>query len=130
MADILMAEDEQEFAELVRSYLTNAGHTVRIVGEGLRVTAELNIRLPDIILLDIQMPAGKGTDVLKRIKANPAWADIPVVMLSCLSEQDARAAGYAGGACAYLTKPIPLNQLLEVIEDAQDYSGVFVQEPL
>lgn len=128
MADILIAEDEVEFAELVRDYLVSAGHTVRIAGDGIRVTAAVNQKVPDVILLDLQMPAGRGTDVLKRLKSHAAWAHIPVVILSCLSEPEARGVGYTGGATAYLTKPIPLNQLLDVIESALDYSEVSVLE--
>lgn len=124
MANILIAEDNKDFAELLTRYLLSAGHTVRCVTEGVRVMEEVKRALPEIILLDWRMPAGSGADIMKRLKSQHDTVRIPVVIISALSEEKARDNGYEGGAYAYLTKPFAMPDLVQYIEDAVDHMSV------
>lgn len=67
---------------------------------------------PDLILLDIMMPGLDGYEVLRRLKASPRTAEVPVIMLSALSELESKSKGFQLGAVDYLTKPFELEELL------------------
>lgn len=124
MANILIAEDNKEFADLLMRYLLSAGHTVRVVNEGVRVMEEVHRQSPDIILLDFLIPAGRGSEIIKRLKGHRDTVRIPIVIISALNEAKARDQGYEGGAYIYLTKPFALQDLLGYIEEAVDSSSV------
>lgn len=67
---------------------------------------------PDLILLDIMMPGLNGYEVLRRLKASPRTAGVPVIMLSALAEMESKSKGFQLGAVDYLTKPFELEELL------------------
>jgi DNA-binding response OmpR family regulator len=67
---------------------------------------------PDLILLDVMMPALDGYEACRRIKANPATQDIPVVMLSAKSQKTEQAAGVEAGALDYICKPFTPKDLV------------------
>jgi putative two-component system response regulator len=71
-----------------------------------------NREVPDLILLDIMMPGMDGYEVLRRLKASPGTADVPVIMLSALSEMGSKSRGFQLGAVDYLTKPFELEELM------------------
>lgn len=126
MADVLIADDEIEFTNLLSSYLTDAGHDVRVVNEGLRVMAEVNTKQPDVILLDMRMPAGNGAHILETLHSKHEWARIPVVVMTGLTEQAAERMGYKHDAHAFLNKPFPMKDVLTLIQDLTDAASVRV----
>src|SRR5947207_12286762 len=110
---LLVIDDDPAVRDLLRRSLRLPG--VRIVAaaggeEGLRLARELR---PAVITLDVLMPGLDGWAVLAALKADPALADIPVVMVTML---DNRNAGYALGATDYLPKPIDWTRLTTVLE--------------
>jgi hypothetical protein len=110
---VLVIDDEATVRDLMQRFLTKEGFRVATASsgeEGLRRARELR---PDAITLDVMMPGMDGWAVLTALKADPAVADIPVVMLTIV---DDRNLGYALGAAEYLTKPIDRERLLAVLD--------------
>jgi len=110
---VLVIEDDPATRDLLKRFLSKDGFRVKTVSEGeegLRLARELQ---PDVITLDVMMPGLDGWAVLTELKADPALADIPVVMLTFVDNKNL---GYALGASDYLTKPIQRERLLAVLE--------------
>jgi PAS domain S-box-containing protein len=110
---VLVIEDDPNTRELLKRFLSKDGFHVKTVSEGeegLRMARELQ---PDVITLDVMMSGLDGWAVLTELKADPALADIPVVMVTFVDNKNL---GYALGASDYLTKPISRQRLLAVLE--------------
>ena len=106
---MLVIEDDERSAELLRIYLEDGGFSVTIAAAGDEgIQAARRIR-PAAIVLDLLLPDISGWDVLTALKEDAALADIPVVIVSMLDE---RGKGYALGAADYLVKPIGRDDLL------------------
>jgi PAS domain S-box-containing protein len=113
LGTVLVIEDDPATRDLLKRFLNKDGFRVQTVSEGeegLRLARELQ---PDVITLDVMMPGRDGWAVLTELKADPALADIPVVMLTFVDNKNL---GYALGASDYLTKPIQRKRLLAVLE--------------
>ena len=74
--------------------------------------------IPDLILLDIEMPEMNGYEALKKLKADERYSDIPVIFLTAKSEEDSVHEGSTLGAAGCVTKPFSTSQLLECIENS------------
>ena len=114
---ILVVEDHEENRQLLRDLLTNFGYELieAVTGEDGLVMAEME--LPDLILMDIQLPGVDGYETTRQIKAKPALRQIPVIAVTsyALSGDDVKA--YAAGCDAYVTKPFDPAELLEKIRE-------------
>ena len=111
-ATVLVVDDEETVRDLMRRFLAREGFDVVTASdgeEGLRLAHQLH---PALITLDVLMPGLDGWSVLQTLKADPALAAIPVVMLTILEEQNQ---GYALGAADYLTKPIQRERLRSLL---------------
>ncbi len=110
---VLVIDDDPAVRELLQRFLTREGFhvTIAVNGvEGLKMARQVQ---PDVITLDVLMPGMDGWTVLSALKADPATAEIPVIMLTMVDEKNM---GYALGVSDYLTKPIDrerLNKLLQ-----------------
>lgn len=114
MASILVIEDEAFIARAVRDKLSHEGHQVDSVHSGPDALAWLKARRPDLIILDVLMPDMDGFEVVERLKADPATATIPIMMLTVLSQDDRMA---QLGIDAYLTKPYRGADLLRTVRE-------------
>lgn len=117
-ARILVVEDEEDLASLVEVNLDLAGHEVVVArdgGEGLEKAREVR---PDLVLLDVMMPVLNGWQVLQRLKDDEDLEDIPVVMLTALSEERDLIRGHLTGAVQYVTKPFEMRALLSAVEES------------
>lgn len=113
---VLVVEDDAEVAQLLSLTLENEGYQILTAASGeeaLRVARE---RHPDLISLDIRLPGLDGLEVLELLKRAPETSDIPVVIISVISESKKR--GLELGAVDYLTKPVDTGELLDVISEA------------
>jgi len=109
---VLVIDDEATIRDLMQRFLAKEGFRVVAAAggeEGLRLARELR---PEAITLDVMMPGMDGWAVLSALKADPALADIPVIMLTIVDDKNL---GYALGAADYLTKPIERDRLLAVL---------------
>jgi len=128
--DILLLEDEEADAHLVRVSLRDAKvlcelHHVLDGRQGLdflqrRPPYELAPR-PDLILLDLNMPRMNGREFLTTVKNDPAFSDIPVVVLTTSEVERDVEASYKSGAAGFITKPVDIEQFIAAIVQLSDY---------
>ena len=102
---ILIVEDEEAIRDLIRINLVAAGFACDEAEDGLQALARAKAARPDLILLDWMLPGLDGLGVLRRLKADPALASIPVIMLTAKSEENDVVLGLEMGAADYVTKP-------------------------
>lgn len=122
MATILVVDDEPDIRQLVQLNLELDGHRVLTAGNGKEALEVLETELPDVMLLDLNMPEVDGWTVLQAIKdAGDADVNrIPVLMLTAYDSADSRLRGGIEGAIRYITKPFSPTSLRDEIRDALD----------
>jgi putative two-component system response regulator len=110
-ARIVVADDVQPALSALCDILAQEGHTVFRASNGAAALELVQRESPDIVLTDIQMPTLDGLALCRRIKADPATRLIPVVLITGLTDRDARLAGINAGADEFLSKPINASEL-------------------
>lgn len=113
---ILIADDRVDNVELVRDLLTMEKYGVVSAQNGREALDKIRRHLPDLVLLDLDMPLMNGYEVCEQLKADPATAEIPVLMLTAWAEPDQRVKGLRLGAEDYLAKPFDYRELLERVK--------------
>jgi CheY-like chemotaxis protein len=113
---VLMIEDHDDTACLVRFILERNGYAVRHAPDGrnakrLTETSEP----PDLVLLDISLPSLSGLEVLRAIRSTPEWQRIPVIMLTANGRPESIAEATSLGATEYLKKPFSPEHLLQTV---------------
>jgi len=111
MSRILVVEDEKDIADLIAHSLQRAGHTVELLGSGHGAVARVKESAPDLIVLDLMLPGMDGLLVCQALRADPATAAVPIIMLTARGEESDRIAGLELGADDYLTKPFSPREL-------------------
>jgi DNA-binding response OmpR family regulator len=115
---VLLVDDELDILKSVGMRLKSEGYEVVTASDGVAATQLALRELPDLIILDIGMPAGDGHTVMHRIKNNAKTAGIPVIFLTARSgEMDMERAGDAGAA-GYVTKPFNSQYLMALVKKA------------
>jgi two-component system phosphate regulon response regulator PhoB len=109
---VLVAEDEPDIAALIAYQLTREGFRVETAGSGSEALAAVGREIPDLVVLDRMLPDLSGDEVLKQLKAEPATANVPVLVLTAMREQEHRIQGLELGADDYLTKPFSPRELV------------------
>ena len=112
MISVLCAEDDPHVQGLVREILKRRYDDVRIVDDGLELVKAMDERLPDVILLDLNMPNMDGMQVLDFLRSNPAATDLPVVVVSAHGNEDTIVEAFSKGAWDYIAKPFSAAELL------------------
>jgi two-component system phosphate regulon response regulator PhoB len=126
-ASILVVDDEEDIRELVQLNLDREGYRVLTCETGEQAMAVARSKTPDLIVLDLMLPGIDGLEVCKRLKADSALQQIPVVMLTAKGEESDIVAGLELGADDYITKPFSgkvlvarVRRLLRKAVDAAD----------
>lgn len=105
MARVLVAEDDADIAGLVRHYLQKAGFEADLVESGREVIPRVRRDPPDLLILDVMLPGLSGLEVCRALRAEPATAAIPILMLTARGDEADRIAGLDTGADDYVAKP-------------------------
>ena len=103
MANIIIVEDDLTLANIYKKTLEDGGHTAELVSD-VEAVNTIKAKKPQLVLLDILMPNVNGLDILRELKADPTNADIPVLMLTNVAENESIAKGLEYGALGYLLK--------------------------
>ncbi len=109
---ILLIEDDPHSADLLTLYLEGAGLPVEVAADGISGLHRARAIQPQAIVLDVLLPGLDGWSLLAELKADPATAAIPVVIVSMMDE---RGKGFALGAAEYLVKPVGRGQILDAL---------------
>ena len=118
MARIMIVEDDENIAELISASVKTIGHEAQTVGSASALFSLLPKLRPDLILLDIMLPDLSGLDILRKLKANAATQDIPVIFLTAKGSEADKVTGLELGAEDYITKPFGVLELLARIKAA------------
>lgn len=108
---ILLVDDEAGFAELMRDLLEMDNYEVQIAHDGEEGLKKLEAFLPDVIISDIVMPRLSGFEMFKRIKANPATAQIPFLFITGFQDERVLSEARKIGIFGILRKPIDIEQI-------------------
>ncbi len=102
---VLLIEDEPNIAEALRFILRRDGWDVGVHADGATALAEIARQKPDVVILDLMLPGASGLDILATLRADPATAALPVLMLTAKGQDRDRAAAEAAGVTQFMTKP-------------------------
>jgi DNA-binding response OmpR family regulator len=109
---VLVVEDEQDIAGLIKHALERSGDgIVQIVASGDVALRAVNEQLPDLVILDLNLPVLSGTEVCRLLRSHAATANIPIIMLTARTAESDRVSGLDLGADDYVTKPFSLREL-------------------
>ena len=114
-ATILAVDDDEVSRKILERVLTHAGFRVFTANSGMSALELLSQIEPSLILLDVMMPGMDGYELCAELRANEGTANIPVVFITALDEQQDKARGFALGAVDYVTKPIEPKTLTRVV---------------
>ncbi len=102
---ILIVDDEQDVLDLLAYHLQRAGFKVLTARDGAVALQKARDHVPALVVLDLMLPEVEGTEVCKRLRAEPKTARIPILMLTAKAEEVDRVLGLELGADDYVTKP-------------------------
>ncbi|MFF0566606.1 SpoIIE family protein phosphatase [Streptomyces sp. NPDC004041] len=123
---VLVIDDDETNRYILTSWLTRAGHTVLGAADGtagLHLLATAGDSLPEVAVIDVQLPDMSGFEVCERIKADPRTAYLPVVHVSAVAvNTEDHTEGHSRGADAYLDQPIDPNEFLATVTAALRYA--------
>ncbi len=117
---ILIVDDIADNLQLLGSMLRIRGYTVAAAQSGEQALKTIEKKLPDIILLDIQMPEMNGYEVCQHLKNKPETKDIPIIFLTAQTETEDIIHGFKAGAVDYITKPFNTAELLARVQTHLD----------
>jgi phosphate regulon transcriptional regulator PhoB len=111
-SDVLIVEDEPDIRNLLVHHLTRDGFRCRTAASGPEALARVRAAAPDLIVLDLMLPEMNGLEVCRRLRADPATAAVPIIMLTAKTDEVDRIVGLEMGADDYVAKPFSPKELV------------------
>ena len=112
---ILVVEDDEPLANLLKRVLEGIGHQVKVASSGAAAVREATATRPDLVILDVNLPDTSGFDVCRILRSLYHPSILPVLMFTGLSQPIDQLRGFAHGADAYLTKPCEMSELVGTV---------------
>lgn len=112
---ILLIEDEVNIAEAIRFILSRDGWQIEVFADGAAAEAAVVRLRPDMLILDLMLPGKTGLQILTDLRTNPAFANLPVLMLTAKGQGRDREAAERAGVSAFMTKPFDNNEIRAVV---------------
>jgi two-component system phosphate regulon response regulator PhoB len=116
---ILVVEDDRAISEILVYNLDKAGYEVTLAIDGRDGVNQAQLKLPDVILLDVMLPIIDGVEVCRRLRSKPETATAIIIMLTAKTEEADQLIGFSVGADDYVTKPFSVRVLIERIKALQ-----------
>jgi CheY-like chemotaxis protein len=113
---VLVVDDDPAILEICSDLLQTEGYTVMVATNGQQALEQIRTEPPQVVLMDIMMPVLDGVEACRQVKANPATADIPVVLMSARTNLTRQSQDLAS-ADALVAKPFDIDHLLNTIHD-------------
>jgi DNA-binding response OmpR family regulator len=123
---VLIVDDEPNILLSVEFLMQREGHEVITARDGQEAVELLAAAKPDLMILDVMMPRKNGFEVCNEVRADPAFADMPILMLTAKGREAEIKKGESLGADAYITKPFSTHELVakvQVLLDGQRSPG-------
>jgi CheY-like chemotaxis protein len=115
---ILVVEDEPDLVRALRMRLSSHGYEVSTAYDGIQAMSRIQSEPPDLVLLDIHLPAGNGYRVCEKLRSHPKTWGIPVIAITADPRPEAEEKCRRYGCSAFFRKPYDPHRLLLAIEDA------------
>lgn len=112
---ILVVDDEPTIVRLMEFILARQGHEMQVAVNGEEALEKIRAHAPDLVLLDIMMPRIDGYEVARAVRADPATAGLPIIMLSAKAQEEDIRKGVEIGVDEYITKPFSPEHLVHVV---------------
>lgn len=112
---VLLIEDEPHIAEAIRFLLARDGWAVTSHGDGADAVDVIRRETPDILILDLLLPGRSGQDILADLRADPALAGLPVLVISARGQAGIRAEAERAGASQFLVKPFGNDEMIAAL---------------
>jgi two-component system, OmpR family, phosphate regulon response regulator PhoB len=125
---ILVVEDDRSLSEILVYNLEKSGYDVSHAFDGREGLSQAQLKLPDVVLLDVMLPFVDGIEVCRRLRAKPETQSAVIIMLTAKTEEADQLIGFSVGADDYVTKPFSVRVLLERIKALQRRKSVNVEE--
>jgi two-component system, OmpR family, alkaline phosphatase synthesis response regulator PhoP len=116
-ARILAVDDSPTILEMIKAILESGGYEVITASDGAEALETARSEKPDLILLDVMLPKLDGYRVCRLLKFDQNYKDIPIIMLTAKTEEQAMATGIRTGANQYMTKPVEPDKLLAAVAE-------------
>jgi two-component system phosphate regulon response regulator PhoB len=113
---ILVIEDERALVEVLSCNLEREGYEVLTAYDGLDGLRQAQLKLPDLIVLDLMLPLKPGLEVCRELRMGARTRDIPIIMVTAKAEETDELVGFATGADDYVTKPYSMKVLIQRIK--------------
>ena len=114
---ILIVDTEEDLLRSMSMRLKKSGYDVVIATDGVSATSTIKTEQPDLILLDINLPAGDGFAVMRRVSLNPQVAFTPIIVITARDPVETRTLALEAGAQAFFQKPVDIDELLDAIRN-------------
>jgi len=114
---ILVVEDQEDNRQILRDLLSTGDYELIEAENGQEAIDAVAKKIPDLILMDIQLPVMDGYEATRRIKANPDWKEIPIIVVTSYALSGDAEKARAAGCDDYVTKPYSPRQLLAKIRE-------------
>ncbi|WP_121634220.1 response regulator transcription factor [Tropicibacter alexandrii] len=112
---VLLIEDEPNIIEAIKFILSRAGWDVATHSNGVDAAEVVRARAPDILILDVMLPGRSGYDILRELRDDPGFADLPVLMLTARGQSKDREMAERAGASRFMTKPFANADVLDAV---------------
>ncbi len=113
---MLVVDDDRDIRDLVTFKLEQAGYEVRQAEDGLQALEAVRAWSPDLVVLDVMMPGLSGVDVTRELRADPATAATPVILLTAKAQEADVETGFVSGADDYVVKPFSPRELVSRVQ--------------
>ena len=122
---ILIVDDDEQIRTILGEYLTMQGNEYETASDGIEALAKVKLDI-DLVLMDVNMPNMDGYEVIKRIRSEPEYQDLPIIMVTAMTSREDRLQAVRAGANDFIAKPIDQTELevrtmsLLRVKDIQD----------
>ena len=117
MTKIMIVDDDIDTTNILERILEFEGYEPTSVNDSTLAVQEAILLQPDLFLLDLMMPEIDGFKLCRMLRANPAFAYTPIIIVTALADEDSRIVAYGAGANGYVTKPYLPQELILKIKD-------------
>jgi CheY-like chemotaxis protein len=114
---ILIVEDNQTNAQLLKDVLVIKGYDVNIVTNGDDALTSMEASKPDLVLMDVQLPGMDGYEVTRKMRDNPQTKELPVIAVTAYALKGDREKAMEAGCDGYMSKPINTRELPKMVEN-------------